>query len=177
VTQPPHLLTTVDAKWRGTGRTQCLRGCRLRHIHNNNRWPPWCGLPIVSDVGKSRRSSKQKRYSDQKATKETVRHLDNSVACARQQVFNLIPITTVEFAQDQCLPVFTTYFRLWHRSPFLSTPSDFHGLCNCSGSLAIFAAIGLASSFASNLAADRRSSAAELVSPDEERIGSSWGAV
>ena len=44
----------------------------------------------------------------------------------------------------------------WHRSPFLSALSDFHGFCKSSGSFAMFTANRRASSLVSNLAADLR---------------------
>jgi hypothetical protein len=63
VTKPVQVLTTVHAKSRGLAPRHWLRGGRL-------------------SLGKGRRSNKQKDYSDERPTSDTVRHLDNSIASA-----------------------------------------------------------------------------------------------
>jgi hypothetical protein len=80
VTKPVQVLTTVHAKLRALGPWHWLRGGRL-------------------SLGKSRRSNKQKDYSDERLTSDTVRHLDNSIASACPAVTSLIRIGQVPTRQ------------------------------------------------------------------------------
>jgi hypothetical protein len=74
ITKLLQVLATVHAKSRGAAPWHWLRGGRLR----NRRLPE----KRIVGLSKSRRSNKQKGYSDERPTSDTVRHLGSSVPSA-----------------------------------------------------------------------------------------------